>query len=204
MLTEIDYRIFQFINLTAGKDSFIYLLMRFFAEQAVYLFVLGLLAYGLTRSERNRLMVLETFVASCAAFGVSKLCGIFLFRERPFVEHDVIQLIAHQATASFPSNHATGTFVIAAVLLLYRKPMGLVLFLLASCVSFSRVWVGVHYPLDIVGGMINGILCAIVIRIIVSRWAWAQNKLVSLVRLYERLETRILTRIGKNPRQLTK
>ncbi|WP_165972129.1 undecaprenyl-diphosphatase [Paenibacillus piri] len=204
MLTEFDYKLFQFINTAAGQGGFMDLLMRFFAEQAVYLFVLALLIYGCTRSERNRLMVLETAIAACAAFGVSKMWSLLYFRDRPFIGHDVVQLIAHKATSSFPSNHATGVFVIAAVILLNRRPIGWVFFMLAVCVGFSRVWVGVHYPLDIIGGMVNGMLCAFIIHYAATRWSRVNRTLLSIVRFYERLEQRIHTRIRKNPRQLTK
>ncbi|GIP32801.1 undecaprenyl-diphosphatase [Paenibacillus sp. J2TS4] len=200
--TEIEYRIFKSINQWAAGDSFVNQLMIFFAEYAEYIFVIGLLVYWFTRKQRNRQMVLQTALAACTALAVNKVLGHLLYRSRPFVDHDVIQLIAHDANASFPSNHAAATFVIATAIWLFRKKEGRLWLILASIVSLSRIWVGVHYPLDILGGMMNGILCAVVIHIIFTRWAWANRVLYALLRVYEQLEQRIW--VKNEPSQTTK
>lgn len=61
----------------------------------------------------------------------------------------------------FPSNHAVNAGAVCGVLLIYRKPLGMKLIFcalaLAGSVAISRVWLGVHYPLDVTAGLLFGL-----------------------------------------------
>lgn len=177
MVTEIDHAIFQHIHQWTQQDSFMNSLMQFFANYAIYILIIGLLLYGLTRPRRNLRLVVETVIASGMVLTISKIIELYFHRERPFIEFDIIPLITHTANASFPSNHALGSFVIATVFCLNRKRYGWLWFVLAFLISFSRVWVGVHYPSDIVGGIIIGIAGALLIHFIITKWSWASRML---------------------------
>ena len=67
-------------------------------------------------------------------------------------------------SSSFPSGHATVGFACAAVLALAAPRLALPLYALAALVAWSRVHVGVHYPLDVVGGAVLGVLIGQVVR----------------------------------------
>ena len=58
---------------------------------------------------------------------------------------------------SFPSDHATGGFALAFGIWLYDRTIGTVLLVIAAVLSFSRVYVGTHYPGDVVAGALIGI-----------------------------------------------
>jgi undecaprenyl-diphosphatase len=79
---------------------------------------------------------------------------------RPFVANPGARIIDERpSTYSFPSGHATSSFA-AAVSLSRAWPQGTAAwFVLASLVSLSRVYVGVHTPLDVLGGVIIGLAC---------------------------------------------
>ena len=93
------------------------------------------------------------------------------FRPRPFVDHAVNQLINYRAiAASFPSGHAAFFFGLATAYFLSKKirPEGAPqsgtirrvsfwLFVAAALISLARVFVGVHYPSDILAGALVGI-----------------------------------------------
>jgi len=90
---------------------------------------------------------------------------------RPFVANPGARVIDQRpSTYSFPSGHATSSFA-AAVSLARGWPQGTAAwFVLASLISLSRVYVGVHTPLDVVGGVIIGLACGY-LAIGSSRWS---------------------------------
>ena len=89
-------------------------------------------------------------------------------RERPperYAEPDA--LVSVPDSGSFPSGHAATSFAAATILSFALPRVAPILVVLAAAVGFSRVYVGVHYPLDIVGGAGLGVLIAIALRLLV-------------------------------------
>ncbi|MBQ1012174.1 phosphatase PAP2 family protein [Micromonospora sp. M51] len=70
---------------------------------------------------------------------------------------------------SFPSNHATIAGALAVTTLLLSRRLGLVALPLAALAAFSRVFVGVHYPHDVIAGVLFGALVAVVITPLLAR-----------------------------------
>ena len=81
-------------------------------------------------------------------------------RPRPFVTFTDLQIIIPTPSEfSFPSGHTSSSFAAAAVF--YRhlpKKLGIPSVILAGLIGFSRLYVGVHYPTDVIAGVIMGIL----------------------------------------------
>jgi len=100
-------------------------------------------------------------------------------RPRPYLPETVggkglILLIEEQHDWSFPSGHSGASFA-AAVVYLAKGPkkLGIPSIILAALIAFSRLYVGVHYPTDVIAGIITGTFCAIISIMI---WKIIENK----------------------------
>ena len=89
-------------------------------------------------------------------------------RPRPYtVLENLTILVEKPGEFSFPSGHSSCSFAFAfAIYLLLPKKYGVPALVLATLIALSRLYVGVHYPTDILGGFAVGILCALA----VVRW----------------------------------
>ncbi len=98
-------------------------------------------------------------------------------RPRPCaVDTSVVLLIPFPSEYSFPSGHSSNGFTAASVLFAYHRRAGLAALLIAGVIAFSRMYLFVHYPTDILGGVCLGIADACL-----ALW---------LVRIWERRRTR--------------
>ncbi|WP_138493581.1 undecaprenyl-diphosphatase [Paenibacillus pinistramenti] len=190
-MMNFDYRMFEWINNLAGHYPFWDNLMTFLAKDGEYVFFIGVIFYWFVRSARSRQMVVELLIAACAALGIASVIGRLDYRDRPFVQHHVHQLIAHAANASFPSDHATAAFAVAAAIWCSKRREGWLWLLLASGIAVSRIWTGVHYPLDVISGALLGILCAIASHFLFSKLPFIQSAVSRGINQYERLEHKV-------------
>ena len=85
-------------------------------------------------------------------------------RTRPYeVIHGLTSLVGEQSDFSFPSGHTSSAFSVAVVMfMLMPKKYGVPALIVATLIAYSRLYVGVHYPSDIIGGLIIGILVAVI------------------------------------------
>jgi undecaprenyl-diphosphatase len=107
-------------------------------------------------------VLLLTVVAVVLADASAAVVKALVDRPRPFVRYPETKvLVPRPHDASFPSGHAATSFA-AATILSFAFPKAAPAFLvLAAAVAYSRVYVGVHYPLDVIGGAALGALVAI-------------------------------------------
>ena len=101
--------------------------------------------------------------------------------DRPFVENIGYNFLHHAADDSFPSDHGTVIFTFAlAFLCWHRLWSGSLLMVLAVVIAWSRVYLGVHWPLDMLGGLLAGMIGCLSAQII---WQAMGHK------LYQRLQS---------------
>lgn len=82
-----------------------------------------------------------------------------VMRSRPcWINTDFNLLIANPKDYSFPSGHALSSTIAATVITLYRKKWGIIVIPIAALMAFSRLYLYVHFPTDILGGIVMGII----------------------------------------------
>lgn len=163
------------MELIRNIDGQILLTIHAFAKNTIFDIVMPLITYAgelgimwicigvvLLFTKRYRYIGFLTLFSLllCAIFGEIILKHIFQ-RSRPFTDLSSIKLlIAAPTTYSFPSGHTTASFAAAGILAASFKRYRIPIFLLASLVAFSRLYLLVHFPLDILCGVLLGLFCA--------------------------------------------
>ncbi|TMM33884.1 MAG: phosphatase PAP2 family protein [Actinobacteria bacterium] len=106
-------------------------------------------------------VALADFVGQLISYGLKQ----WISRVRPpEVYPSPRPLVRVPHDGSFPSGHATSSFACATILSIYAPRAAPAFFLLAAAIAWSRVYAGVHYPLDVLGGAVLGVLVAIALR----------------------------------------
>ena len=154
----MNMELFKIINNLAGKNHILDMIMIFLSKDVPYIYM-GILVLifiiGVRKKNSHyRRICVYTFTFTVINMFLSFVIGKVYYVDRPFVNHKVNLLLAHKANASFPSDHAAGTLSIALGLSKYNKLLSIMLTILSVAVGFSRVYVGNHYPLDVIGAYI--------------------------------------------------
>ena len=170
-IVEIDKQIMVFLNKTISNPIFDFI-MPIITNQKFLVFsgliLIGYLAYFGGKSGRITIVLL-LIAASFSDAICFQIIKPWVGRIRPSHEfYEYINLpVSKGGKYSFPSNHAANSFVLATVLSYFYDKNRISLYILASTIAFSRVYVGVHYPLDIIFGSIIGYIIS---WIILSLW----------------------------------
>ncbi|MGH2518822.1 MAG: phosphatase PAP2 family protein [Chloroflexota bacterium] len=184
---SLDYRIEQWINGPAGTHAVLDKVMYAAAAWGEPLFIaLVLLWFGvawLAGWPQERTNALAALLASGGALLVNLVVSLIWTRPRPFFSHrgTVHLLLRHSADASFPSDHAAAAFAIAIVLLASHRRLGALFMAAAVVLSYGRVYVGDHYPTDVLAGAVIGLLVGLLLL------TWLQPLAVLLRELADRL-----------------
>lgn len=165
---NIDVDVLQGVNGLAEHTTWAHGFMEFVGEYGL-LAVLGLLlglAWSRARRRPDHDVAVAGLVWAPIAAVLAELANMplreWVDRPRPFLTHpDVTVLVQGKDDPSFASDHALLTMAIAVSLLLVDRQLGAVAVLVAVLQGFARLYVGVHYPTDILGGFALGTLIAL-------------------------------------------
>jgi undecaprenyl-diphosphatase len=154
-MTGLDRRVEHWVvtHRVAQLDQPFVWLTRAGTHGLVWLVLGAAAAVALRRPQILLLVLAADVIADLASAGLKELVG----RHRPQDSH---ALVAPPGGSAFPSGHAATSFACAAVLAAAMPRLAAPLFVLAAAIAFSRVYVGVHYPLDVLAGAALGIAVA--------------------------------------------
>ena len=174
-MRELDEALFLWINGWIGKFTPMDEVMKLIASDylvpvtlALILFALWFAGTDLGTRERYQIGIVVAVFAVALANSSIEVLNNFYFRDRPFLNHEAELLFYRPTDSSFPANSAAAAFAIAGSVGIFQRRLAIVIASLAALYAFSRVYVGVHYPLDVVGGAVFG-LVAVPIAVVLVR-----------------------------------
>lgn len=151
----MNYKLFQAINQNAGHHPFLDGLMAFITKDALIVYALVLLLMWFFGKDKYKYTVVFAAITGALGLFINFILGHIYYEPRPFITHHVHLLIQHAKDSSFPSDHTTGAFSLAlAVLWRKHRKIGLGMLIFAILTGISRVYVGHHYPFDILASII--------------------------------------------------
>jgi membrane-associated phospholipid phosphatase len=183
-LQHLDIEAFRFINRDLS-NLVLDQVMPFFSGNA--LFHPALLLGGAILLWKGRLrgflcLLMLALAVSLVDGFIARTLKEAIGRPRPFLTlEDVHVLVGKGRSCSMPSSHAANWFAAAMVMFLYYRRTALVILSLGLLVSFSRVYVGVHYPGDVLAGAILGAGAgAATICLVSALWRWIGGRFFPL------------------------
>lgn len=160
----MNYQFFRAVNQLAGNSRLIDYLMITISKKARYVYLV-LLIFMWFRNHQYKKVTSYAVISLMNAYVLTFFIKIFNYSPRPFLKHSVHLLppIPSKRNASFPSKHTTMAFAVATSVLFYQRSIGFLMWILAMLSGFSRIWMGHHYPSDILGSAILGSVIASVV-----------------------------------------
>jgi len=162
-ILQIDQSILQAVNyFLVGKSVFVDMVIEFIAVYLVYLLPIILLVLWF-KFKHRRVEIFLSFVAMAIAwFLITKTIvpNFIWFRPRPdLAAFGAKELLFHRPDYSFPSDHATALFALTFGFYAFGwKRAGNWFLVYALIISFFRVTIGVHFPLDILAGAVSALI----------------------------------------------
>lgn len=159
----MDGSLFRWVNRLADRTGWAHGVFTAYAKYGIALFAILLVVVYLDARQHNDLRAVAGSILTAAttlvALGVAQLIGGAIDRARPYdAMAGVHTLVDRTIDFSFPSDHSTVAGAVAMGLLLANRRWGIVAVIAAGVMAFTRVYVGAHYPGDVVGGLALGAL----------------------------------------------
>lgn len=167
LVIDMDRSLFNAINSLANRSGVLDWLARLGADDHIVplaLSLLVLLVVVIAKNHQEREDALTCLLCVLAAVAVSTVMvyafNMSFFRPKPFSSNQVTMLFYHNTDSAFPSNAAALSFAMSFAVFFYNRRVASLMILLSACFGIARIMVGVHYPLDIVSGILVGLSSA--------------------------------------------
>jgi len=165
-LHDLDDDAFLAVNRFARDTSWLHWLVTDFARYGAVLFAVAIVAaawHSRRTDARMLAAAVWTGVATLLAVAVNQPIGRAFGEARPYVAHpSALLLVSPTTDFSFPSDHAVMAGAVAAGLLIAWRQLGVVVAIAAVVMACARVYVGAHFPGDVLAGLLLGALVSVV------------------------------------------
>jgi len=166
----MDSVIFQYINSFALKYLWLDAVAIFFAKYLGWVLVGVLILFLIKNFRKYWKMAATAFISAILArFIITEIIRWLWYRPRPFIGDEVNLLLPHRITGSFPSGHAAFFFALSLLVYFYNKKAGILFLIASALICISRVFSGLHWPTDILGGAVVGLFSVWLIQRIFKR-----------------------------------
>ena len=163
ILKKIDNTIFRWINVKFRNKTFDKIMPIITSAGnlgIVWIIISVLLMTKQDYRVLGQMILMALIITTILGEGIIKHIVI---RSRPFQDKEEKLLINKPITYSFPSGHTASSFAALAVFLQMNGKLGLIVSPIATLIAFSRVYLKVHYPTDVIFGMLLGFTCGITV-----------------------------------------
>ena len=167
-LRNLDFTIASYLNDFSGKSDSIDSLLAIAISDYCIPVILALTLFYLWfagTNNKERYTFQRAVLSAIVSLGLANLFVLvindYYYRERPFLAHDITLLFYAPTDSSFPANPAALSFALAFSIWLKVKITGRYLFVFSAIWCISRIYAGIFFPSDIVGGAVVGITASL-------------------------------------------
>jgi len=154
-LSELNLSLFSWINASPEASNTSIHFAIFIANDLLYCMILLFAWFWLRGNYDTKKQILKAFIFTSIAILISQCISHVYYHPRPFVMEVGRTLIYHAPNGSFPSDHMLIFSSIAfSYLFSAQRKLGTFLLIMAWLVAWSRVYLGVHFPLDMLGAFL--------------------------------------------------
>ncbi|MNY87479.1 putative undecaprenyl-diphosphatase YbjG [compost metagenome] len=154
-LSELNLSLFSWINASPEASNTSIHFAIFIANDLLYCMILLFAWFWLRGNYDTKKQILKAFIFTSIAILISQCISHVYYHPRPFVMEVGRTLIYHAPNGSFPSDHMLIFSTIAfSYLFSAQRKLGGFLLIMAWLVAWSRVYLGVHFPLDMLGAFL--------------------------------------------------
>lgn len=178
-LDQLNLYLFHLLNVPDQASIWMINYASLIAHDLVYVFLLIFAIAWLRGSHEVKTGIIKAVIFTAITLSISEVLSAVLNTPRPFVMEVGRTLIEHAPTGSFPSNHMS---IFSGIAFAYyfsaQRDLGRILLWTAWLVAWSRVYAGIHFPIDMVGAL----LIALAVNLAgLPLWWKYENKIMSFI-----------------------